>query len=162
MAHLLKHQGRPEPGVWRAADSERLNDWRTKAHRNLQNREGRIVTFEDRTAHHADWEYVDRDQYGNPVMEVAKAEKPEESRTVVDLNTRDLIDQMLVWAKHQPELFRKKIALMKQSSGMTHLTDDEAAERVHDLCRKIAEDDTQRVFKGRGLTEGLKGAVLLG
>ncbi len=135
MAHLLKHAGQPEPGVWRSASPETIKDWRDRAHKNLMNNERRIVTFEDSTAHHMGWDTADVDAAGNPVLEKPAKEKPRQGREVVEMVQKDLVDQMLWWAKHKPELFREKVRLMKQTSGMSHLTDDQAAEQVHSMCR---------------------------
>lgn len=163
MAHLMKHTGRPEPGVWRAAAPERVREWRERAHKNLMNNDGRAVTFEDITAHHMDWPDADVDDAGNPVMEKPASEKPRQGREVVEMVSKDLVDQMLWWAKHDPELFRKKVRLMKQTSGMSHLTDDQAAEQVHGLCRKIAEAEVAEVHETTGVAgkHFYQGAVLL-
>ena len=108
------------------------------------------------------WDPADRDENGVAVMERPAVEKHEDARVVVDLNTRDLIEQMRIWAKHDPDLFLKKVKLMKQTAGLGHLTDEQAALEVNELCRKLAQADTEMVWQKRGLASGPKGAVLLG
>jgi hypothetical protein len=159
--HLLKYAGQPDRRVWRAVAPDEIGAWREKAYAAPFNREGRIVTLEENRAAHFGWDQPSVSSDGVPVLERPPAERPAEGREVTEMLTRDILDQMLYWAKYDPELFREKIRLMKQTGHMTHLTDEEAARQVHDLCRKLAESDVQRVHTQLKVGGGWRGAVLL-
>lgn len=161
MAHLLKYAGQPDRRVWRRVDPETIEAWRDRVDNDLVNGQGRVVTFEKNTAAHFGWAQPLKDENGIPVLETQPAERPREGREVVEMLTQDIIDQMLYWAKYNPPLFREKVRLMQQTGHLAHLSEDDAVRQLHDLCRKLAESDVERVHHQLEVGGGWRGAVLL-
>lgn len=145
-----------EPGVWRVGTPEVFAAWRERRRANLLNTDGRVIVNEYDVANHVGWEQADTLDGRTAVMERPAPEKPEEPRKTAEALTRDFIDQMLWWAKHAPDTYMHRIRVMKEQGGLGHLTDEQAAEQVHLLCRKVAEADAKRGYETLGLSKAVR------
>jgi len=145
---LLRHTGRNPDPKWQFLPAQKVAEWRRRVMADLRNEEGRrIEAGVIAEAHHAGWDRGDVDAAGNVVLDAPAAEKPRPGRETVELLTRDLAEQMLKWSAQDPGKYMERIAQMKQLGGLGHLTDEEAAVQVRDLCRKVAEMDARRIYE---------------
>jgi hypothetical protein len=159
--HLLKYTDTPEPGVLRWATADELTDWRNKVRLDLGNREHRRIEYQNDFSTDKSIDVVDRDGAGNPIIERPVPSKPREPRELTDLLTHEVLAKhMLFMATHAPDAYMRKIREYRQMAGWGHMTDEQAADQVVELCRKLAQATAQKVVEKGKVGGGYRGVML--
>lgn len=127
--------------LWIPVTREQVRDWR----KNLPNGWRRETTVERRPI--AEHIHSEDDT-------VAMEGGGRDWRTLKPLEGRDTVSKMaadiLGWARENPDLFMERVRFLKQQGQMQHLTDEQAANDLMGLCRKLAEDSARRVYERQG------------
>ena len=167
---LLRHKGAAEPGELRWVDGPALDTWREGVigHLNSTDRRdrGRYRYETIQSGSMPGWEppvgaerLTSRDTV---LLEKPTPAKPEDPRVVVDQMTRDTVSQWLEWRRSNPDLFWRRIAELRRLPHLSgYKSDEQLADDLVSVCRKIEESEAQATYKKRKLTGGWGGAVIL-
>lgn len=159
--HLLKYTDTPEPGVIRWASADELAAFRKKVRVDLGNREHRRIEYFNDFSTDKSIDVVERDPAGNPIIEKPAPAKPRDPRELTDLLTHEVLAKhMLYMARYAPDAYIRKIREYKQTAGWGHLTDEQAADQVVELCQKLAQATAQKVVEKGKVGGGFRGVVL--
>ncbi len=144
MARLLTRRNEPEPNVWRWMGEGEAQERRKTSRARL--RRGTSIEFD--TAHHRDIEQAEHDGRGTATLETPdKPRGRREARETIDILAKTTLDWVLAGTKDE---VKTKVKLVKRSSGMTHLTDEEAAEQLSTLALKLARMDAEHTYATQG------------
>lgn len=144
MAHLLKHKNTPEPGVWRTVGGDQAKVWREGARQRVATGQSRLE-FDRVNQLGID---VAPGDYESGIIEKPRAEKPREPMDTVETLAKMNLDWVLSGTKEQ---VLHKVRILKKSSGMTHLTDEDAAQQLSQLAFKLARRDAEQRYKEMNL-----------
>jgi hypothetical protein len=146
MAHLLTQKDTPEPNRWRFIRGDTGRKWREEVRDRVKSRRS---TTEFDVGRHNDLEEApgNREQ---GVVEAPAAEKPREARETVEELTRLMLENILSGTEQER---LRRVQLLKQTTGMGHLSDADALEQLSTLARKLAQMDAERRYAEMGINK---------
>lgn len=128
--------------TWRSISSDEIKRWRDEARRKVAQNPGH--RWEYNTAHRQGLEYQAPDQPGGDqvTMERPRPERIREARDTVEVATREMIS----WVTEDRAQFMHRVRMLKQMGNFQHLTDEQAAEQLWNLCYELSQADAKRVY----------------
>lgn len=148
MAHLLKQKDAPEPGVWRSVSGDQARDWRRGVRDRMEKAPRGAVTTEFDVGRHQGLEVAPGTAEQGVIEPPPARENPREPRDTVEQLTKLMLDWVFGGTKDEA---MHRVRIVKKSSGMSHLTDEEAANDLHNLAVKVAKMDAERRYKEMAL-----------
>lgn len=147
MAHLLKHKDTPEPGVWRTVSGDQARKWRADVRQKMMAApRGSVTTEFDIGRHHSIEQAPGTSEQG--IIEKPRQETPREPRETVEELSKVMIDWVFGAGRTEA---RHRVRILKKSSGMSHLTDEDALNQLHVLAEKLARMDAERRYQEMAL-----------
>ncbi len=131
--------------AWKYVSQEDIDDWRKKVKKNIQTRKN--WRWEYNTAHHTGLERAETNPDGSARITAPKsATSIRQHRDTAEVAA----ESMVRWAKENKNQFMHRVRILKRQGNFVHLTDEQAAERLWEICRKLAEESAQRVYARDG------------
>lgn len=138
--------------TWRHVSQDDIRRWRQKVKTNLATKPGHRYEYD--TAFRQGLDRVEPNADGSVTLEAPTRERIREARETVEVAAREMAE----WIREDRTQFMHRVRMLKQMGNMQHLTDEEAAEKVWNLCVEIAQKDARRVYE---IEHGIKPVRLL-
>lgn len=131
---------------WKHVPQSEIDAWRDKVKEDLKTKKG--TRYEYNTAHHTDLTPGTPEEIksGTATMTAPTAAGIRQHRETVEVATQSMIS----WVRDSPDEFMHRVRILKRRGNFSHLTDEEAASRLWEICQKLAEDSAKRVYARDG------------
>lgn len=131
--------------TWRHVSQSDIDEWRKRVKDNLATKRG--TRYEYNTAHWQGLEKVEANQDGSATIQKPKtATGIRQHRDTVEVAA----ESMISWVKEDKNQFMHRVRILKQAGNFPDLTDEQAADRLWEICQKVAQADAKRVYKSGG------------
>ncbi len=130
--------------TWRHVSSKDLADWRSKVKENLRTKRG--TRYEYNTARTKGLEQVGTNEDGSATVSSPSPRGIHSHRETTEI----VAGEMASWIKESRGSFMGRIRMLKQMGNFGHLTDEDAASQMWELCQKVAQSDVKRVYRKDG------------
>lgn len=132
--------------TWKHVSQSEIDDWREKARNDVATKRG--TRLEYNTAYHTNIPQgtAEEARTGTATMSAQTAAGIRQHRDTVEESARSMIS----WVQDSKDQFMHRVRMLKRAGNFTHLTDEEAASQLWEICRKLAEDSAKRVYSRDG------------
>ncbi len=130
--------------TWRHVSRKDLADWRSKVKDDLRTKRG--TRYEYNTARTKGLDLVGTNDDGSATVSSKSAVGIRSHRETTEI----VAQEMAAWIKESRGSFMGRIRMLKQMGNFQHLTDEDAASRMWELCQKVAQSDVKRVYRRDG------------
>lgn len=133
--------------TWKHVSQFEIDDWRKKTQEKLATKRG--TRYEYNTAYHTGFEQgtPEEARTGTATMTAPTAAGIRQHRDTVEESARSMISWVQSDTKDE---FMHRVRILKKAGNFSHLTDEQAAEQLWTICRKLAEESAKRVYDRDG------------
>lgn len=128
--------------TWRHVSQADIDEWRRKVREDLATKKG--TRFEYNQAYHTGFEQGTPEEIssGQATLTAKTATGIRQHRDTVEESAR----QMISWVRDTPSEFMHRVRILKAAGNFSHLTDEQAAAQLWEICQKLATESARRVY----------------
>lgn len=131
---------------WRFVPEDDIARWRKKVRRDLTNTQGRKYKYESNTAHWSGLEQTQPNDDGSVSFDNSSSLSATSFRQPKE-TAKLAAESLISWAQDSREQFIHRVRILKNAGNMPHLTDEQAADKLWEICQNVAKADAQRVYE---------------